>query len=141
MNAVRSNYPAARMRGFTLIEVMVVVVILGLLAALVAPNIIGNVDKAAAARAKQDIRSIETALKLYRMENFRYPTTDEGLAALVRPEEGGPFLDKVPNDPWDTPYQYRYPGTQAEIDVFTLGADSQDGGEGVNADLGNWNLD
>ncbi len=128
------------MRGFTLIEVMVVVVILGLLAALVAPNIIGNVDKAAAARAKQDIRSIETALKLYRMENFRYPTTDEGLAALVSPETGGPFLDKVYTDPWDTPYQYRYPGTQAEFDVFTLGADSQEGGEGVNADLGNWNI-
>ena len=141
MNAVRSNCPAPRMQGFTLIEIMVVVVILGLLAALVAPNIIGNVDKAAVARAKQDIRSVETALKLYRMENFRYPNTDEGLAALVSPETGGPFLDKVPNDPWEMPYQYRYPGTEAEFDVFTLGADRQEGGDGVNADMGNWNLD
>ncbi len=141
MNAVRANRPVPRMQGFTLIEIMVVVVILGLLAALVAPNIIGNVDKAAVARAKQDIRSVETALKLYRMENFRYPNTDEGLAALLDPENGGPFLDKVPNDPWDTPYQYRYPGTEGEFDVFTLGADRQAGGDGVNADMGNWNLD
>jgi general secretion pathway protein G len=141
MNAVRLNRPAPRMQGFTLIEIMVVVVILGLLAALVAPNIIGNVDKAAVARAKQDIRSVETALKLYRMENFRYPNTDEGLAALISPEQGGPFLDKVPNDPWETPYQYRYPGTEGEFDVFTLGADRQAGGDGVNTDMGNWNLD
>lgn len=137
MSAISSNQ-----RGFTLIEIMVVVVILGLLAAIVAPNIIGNIDKAATSRAKQDIRQIETALKLYRMENFKYPSSDEGLAALVTPGESGQsFLDKVPTDPWDNVYQYRNPGQQGEFDVFSLGADGQEGGEGINADLGNWNLD
>ena len=137
MSAISSNQ-----RGFTLIEIMVVVVILGLLAAIVAPNIIGNIDKAATSRAKQDIRQIETALKLYRMENFKYPSSDEGLAALVTPGESGQsFLDRVPTDPWDNVYQYRNPGQQGEFDVFSLGADGQEGGEGINADLGNWNLD
>ena len=138
MDAIRSNQ-----RGFTLIEIMVVVVILGLLAALVAPNIIGNIDKAAISRAKQDIRQIETALKLYRMEHFKYPSSDEGLAALVAPDQatGQSFLDKMPTDPWDNVYQYRHPGQQGEFDIFSLGADGQEGGEGINADLGNWNLD
>jgi len=134
-------------RGFTLIEIMVVVVIIGLLAAIVAPNLIGNIDKAAVTRAKGDIRSIETALNLYRLDNFRYPTTDQGLQALVtNPGEvtarnWKPYLNSVPSDPWSNTYQYLYPGQQREFDVFSYGADGQEGGEDINADIGNWNLD
>ncbi len=134
-------------RGFTLIEIMVVVVIIGLLAAIVAPNLIGNIDKAAVTRAKGDIRSIETALNLYRLDNFRYPTTDQGLQALVtNPGEvtarnWKPYLNSVPSDPWSNTYQYLYPGQQREFDVFSYGADGQEGGEDLNADIGNWNLD
>ncbi|MCZ6475072.1 MAG: type II secretion system major pseudopilin GspG [Gammaproteobacteria bacterium] len=134
-------------RGFTLIEIMVVVVIIGLLAAIVAPNLIGNIDKAAVTRAKGDIRSIETALNLYRLDNFRYPTTDQGLQALVtNPGEATarnwkPYLNSVPSDPWSNTYQYLYPGQQREFDVFSYGADGQEGGEDINADIGNWNLD
>ena len=134
-------------RGFTLIEIMVVVVIIGLLAAIVAPNLIGNIDKAAVTRAKGDIRSIETALDLYRLDNFRYPTTDQGLQALVtNPGEATarnwkPYLRSVPSDPWSNTYQYLYPGQQREFDVFSYGADGQEGGEDINADIGNWNLD
>ena len=136
-------------RGFTLIEMMVVVVIIGLLAAIVAPNLIGNIDTAAINRAKQDIRGIETALNLYRLDNFTYPTTDLGLQALVtHPGEQyapnwkqGGYLRSLPSDPWNNPYQYRYPGERGEFDVWTYGADGQEGGEGVNADIGNWNLD
>ena len=135
-------------RGFTLIEVMVVVVIIGLLAAIVAPNLIGNIDKAAVTRAQGDIRSIETALNLYRLDNFRYPTTDQGLQALVtNPGEAAapnwkPYLNSVPSDPWSNTYQYRSPGQQRpDFDIFSYGADSQEGGEEINADIGNWNLD
>lgn len=134
-------------RGFTLIEIMVVVVIIGLLAAIVAPNLIGNIDKAAVTRAKGDIRSIETALNLYRLDNFRYPTTDEGLQALVtNPGEATarnwkPYLNSVPSDPWSNTYQYLYPGQQREFDVFSYGADGQEGGQDINADIGNWTLD
>ena len=134
-------------RGFTLIEIMVVVVIIGLLAAIVAPNLIGNIDKAAVTRAKGDIRSIETALNLYRLDNFRYPTTDQGLQALVtNPGEATarnwkPYLNSVPSDPWSNTYQYLYPGQQREFDVFSYGADGQEGGEDIDADIGNWNLD
>ncbi len=134
-------------RGFTLIEIMVVVVIIGLLAAIVAPNLIGNIDKAAVTRTKGDIRSIETALNLYRLDNFRYPTTDQGLQALVtNPGEATarnwkPYLNSVPSDPWSNTYQYLYPGQQREFDVFSYGADGQEGGEDIDADIGNWNLD
>lgn len=134
-------------RGFTLIEIMVVVVIIGLLAAIVAPNLIGNIDKAAVTRAKGDIRSIETALNLYRLDNFRYPTTDQGLQALVtNPGEATarnwkPYLNSVPSDPWSNTYQYLYPGQQREFDVFSYGADGQEGGQDIDADIGNWNLD
>lgn len=136
-------------RGFTLIEIMVVVVIIGLLAAIVAPNLIGNIDTAAINRAKQDIRSIETALNLYRLDNFRYPSTEDGLQALVEnPGESaapnwkpGGYLRRVPVDPWNNEYQYAHPGQQGEFDVFSLGADGEPGGEGVDADIGNWDLD
>ncbi len=141
--------PAAAQRGFTLIEIMVVVVIIGLLAAIVAPNLIGNIDRAAVNRAKQDIRGIETALNLYRLDNFRYPSSDLGLEALVtNPGEAnapnwkpGGYLRSVPTDPWKNPYQYRYPGQNGEFDVWSYGADGQEGGEGVDADIGNWNIE
>jgi general secretion pathway protein G len=138
-----------REAGFTLIEIMVVVVILGILAALVAPNVISRIDDAQINRAKQDIRAVESALHLYRLDNFKYPTTDQGLDALVtqpadpsiRNWRQGGYLDKLPVDPWGAPYQYLYPGQNGEFDVFTLGADQQPGGEGINSDIGNWNID
>ncbi|HEY8520636.1 MAG TPA: type II secretion system major pseudopilin GspG [Gammaproteobacteria bacterium] len=135
-----------RQGGFTLIEIMVVVVIIGLLAAIVAPNLIGNVDTAQINRAKQDIRQIETALNLYRLDNFRYPTTVEGLQALVENpgENVAPnwkqYLTRLPIDPWNNPYQYQNPGRHGEFDVFSYGADGREGGEGINADIGNWDL-
>lgn len=140
---------SSREGGFTLIEIMVVVVILGILAALVAPNVISRIDDAQINRAKQDIRAVESALHLYRMDNSRYPTTDQGLEALVnqpsdpsiRNWRAGGYLPKIPKDPWGRPYQYLQPGQYGEFDVFTLGADEQPGGEGINGDIGNWNID
>lgn len=133
-------------RGFTLIEIMVVVVILGLLAAIVAPNVMRRIDDAQIAKVKQDLRSYETALNLYRMDNFRYPTTDQGLSALVaRPgearnwREGGYLSGGLRQDPWGNDYRYQSPGSHGEFDIYTLGADNQEGGEGINADIGNWN--
>jgi general secretion pathway protein G len=146
MSETKATRRAAQ-RGFTLLEIMVVVVIIGLLAAIVAPNFIGQIDTAAINRAKQDIRGIETALNLYRLDNFRYPSTQEGLEALVTNpgESSAPNwkqqLRRVPVDPWNRPYLYLYPGQQGEYDVFSYGADGQEGGEGINADIGNWNLD
>jgi len=140
---------ASRARGFTLIEIMVVVVILGILAALVAPNVIRRIDDAQIAKAKQDIRSYETALNLFRLDNFKYPTTDQGLGALVsRPgdtsirnwREGG-YISGMRKDPWGNDYHYQSPGQHGEYDLFTLGADNQEGGEGINADIGNWNVE
>lgn len=146
MRATRATWAAER--GFTLIEIMVVVVIIGLLAAIVAPNLIGNIDQAAVNRARQDIRSIETALNLYRLDNFKYPSSDDGLEALVmNPGESaapnwktGGYLRQVPVDPWNNRYQYLYPGQRGEFDIFSLGADGEQGGEGVDADIGNWDL-
>jgi general secretion pathway protein G len=139
---------AASQKGFTLLEIMVVVVIIGLLAAIVAPKLMGNVDKAAVNRSKQDIRSIETALNLYRLDNFKYPTTEQGLEALVKnPGETvapnwktGGYLQRMPVDPWNNPYHYLSPGQHGEIDIFTYGADGREGGDGVDADIGNWDL-
>ena len=136
-----------RQRGFTLLEVMVVVVILGILAALVVPKIISRPDEARVMAAKQDIASLMQALKLYRLDNQRYPSTEQGLAALVTRPTSGPaannwksYLDKMPLDPWGKPYQYLNPGLKGEIDVFSLGADGQPGGTGVEADIGSWSL-
>ena len=134
-------------KGFTLLEIMVVVVIIGLLAAIVVPNFIGNIDTAQVNRAKQDVRGVDTALNLYRLDNFKYPSTEDGLEALViNPgEEAAPnwkqYLRRVPTDPWNKPYQYLNPGQRSEFDVFTYGADGQEGGEGINSDIGNWDLD
>jgi len=146
-SAVRAGPGGLRQGGFTLIEIMVVVVILGILAAIVAPNVINRIDDASINRAKQDIRGIESALKLYYMDNSRYPTTDQGLEALTtRPNDPslrnwrGPYLDKLPRDPWNNTYRYLYPGRNGEFDVFTYGADNQPGGEGINAEIGNWSV-
>ena len=124
------------------------IVIIGLLAAIVAPNLIGNIDTAAITRARGDIRSIETALNLYRLDNFRYPTTDQGLQALVTnpgvafAPNWKPYLSGLPSDPWSNTYQYRSPGQQrSDFDLFSYGADGQEGGTEINADIGNWNLD
>ncbi len=136
-------------QGFTLIEVMVVVVILGILAALVVPKIMGRPDEARVTKAQQDIRAIEAALKLYKLDNYVYPTTDQSLEALVNlpavepiPKQwkAGGYLDRLPMDPWQHEYLYLSPGLHGEIDIFSLGADGQEGGDGVNADLGNWML-
>ena len=138
-----------RSRGFTLIEIMVVVIIIGLLAAVVVPQFLGRVDDARIAKAKQDIQATETALTLFKLDNFRYPTTEQGLNALVQkpadPEirnyPAGGYLKRLNKDPWGRDYQYAFPGSQGEYDLFTFGADGQSGGEGANADIGNWNLD
>ena len=136
--------------GFTLIEIMVVVVIIGLLAAFILPNVMGNVEKAQIAKVKGDIQGLETALTMYKLDNYKYPSTDLGLLALVqRPNdptvrnwrEGG-YIKRISKDPWGNPYQYVFPGTHGqEYDLYSWGADSQEGGEGKNADIGNWNIE
>lgn len=136
-------------RGFTLIEIMVVVVIMGILAALVVPKLTGRTDDARIIAAKQDIATIMQGLKLYKLDNQRYPTTEQGLQALVTKPVIGPvangwktggYLDKLPRDPWGNLYQYLSPGIKGEIDVFSLGADGQVGGAGNDADIGSWEL-
>ncbi len=138
------------MRGFTLIEIMVVVIIIGLLAAVVVPEVMGNVDKARVTKTKQDIQTIETALTMYKLDNFTYPTTEEGLKALVqKPDDPnvqnwrpGGYLQHLNKDGWGRNYQYQAPGTHGtDYDLFSLGADGQPGGDGQNADIGNWNQD
>jgi general secretion pathway protein G len=148
--SVRAQPSRRRPRGFTLIEIMVVVVIIGLLAAAILPQLMGNVDQARIAKAKQDIQAIETALTMFRLDNSRYPTTDQGLRALVqqptdpaiRNWRPGGSVKKASKDPWENDYQYIYPGTHGtEYDLFSLGADGQLGGEGIDADIGNWNAE
>lgn len=137
-----------KQKGFTLIELMVVLVILGVLAALIVPKVMDRPDEARVMAARQDIAAIGQALKLYRLDNMRYPTTEQGLQALVaKPTlqpvptnwKSGGYLEKLPNDPWGAPYQYLHPGRNGEMDIYSLGADSQPGGEGNDADIGNWN--
>lgn len=135
--------------GFTLIEIMIVVVILGILAAIVVPKILDRPDQARVTAAKTDIATIMQQLKLYRLDNATYPSTDQGLTALtVKPTTNpvppnwrtGGYLERLPNDPWGRPYQYLNPGLKGEIDVYSLGADGQPGGEGAAADIGSWSL-
>ena len=136
-----------RETGFTLIEIMVVLVIIGLLAALIVPSIMDKPDEARQIKAMQDIRTLESALKFYRLDNYRYPTQDQGLKALrEKPQDArkwkGPYVESLPADPWDEPYRYRIPGRNGrQVDIFTLGLDNQEGGEGPDADIGNWSLD
>ena len=123
-------------QGFTLIEVMVVVVILGILAAIIAPKVMDRPDTARLVKAKTDIRAIESALNLYKLDNFNYPSSDEGLEALI-PK----YIQHMTNDPWGNPYLYLSPGLHGDMDVYTLGADGIQGGTGINADIGNWGVE
>jgi len=141
--SVSSRRPA----GFTLIELMVVIAILAVLASLIVPKVVNRPDEARAVAARQDISTLMQALNMYRLDNRRYPTTEQGLRALVEkpasapvPGNWKPYLERLPNDPWGTPYQYLNPGLHSEIDVMSFGADGRPGGEGVDADIGSWNL-
>lgn len=134
-------------RGFTLIEIMVVVVIIGILGALVVPKLLGRTGESRVTAAKVDIKTLQGALNLYKLDNQRYPTTEQGLQALVTKPTSGPaangwkaggYIDKLPNDPWGNPYQYLSPGIHGEVDVFSYGADGQPGGAGEDADVGSW---
>ena len=132
-------------KGFTLIELMVVLVIIGVLAALIVPNVLDRADDARVMAAKTDVNNLMQALKLYKLDNQRLPTSEQGLQALIAKPANGPippnwkpYLDKLPNDPWGRPYQYLNPGIKGETDVMSLGADGQAGGEGKNADIGSW---
>lgn len=137
-------------KGFTLIEILVVVLILGILGAFVIPQFMDQPDKARVVAAKSDIQSIVSALKMYKLDNGAYPSTEQGLQALVKKPESGEiprnwksngYLERLQKDPWKNDYQYLNPGLHGEIDVFSYGADSQPGGDGVNADIGTWNID
>jgi general secretion pathway protein G len=139
----------ARPRGFTLIEIMVVIVILGVLAALLVPRVLDRPDEARVVAAKSDVAAIMQALKLYRLDNQRYPTAEQGLAALVTRPATDPvppnwkpngYLEKLRDDPWGRPYQFLNPGLKGEVDVFSLGADGKRGGTGADADVGSWDL-
>ena len=139
----------SRQSGFTLIEVMVVVVILGILAAIVVPRVMDRPDAARITKARQDIRAIESALNLYKLDNYSYPSTDQGVEALVTKPAGlpeapnwkrGGYIDRIPKDPWGREYQYLNPGVHGEFDLYSNGADGEADGEGYNADVGNWNL-
>ena len=147
MEAMQSNRLARlrALRGFTLIELMVVLVIIGVLAALIVPNVLDRADDARATAARTDVNNLMQALKLYKLDNQRYPTGEQGLQALIAkpgtapvPANWRPYLEKLPNDPWGRPYQYLNPGVKGEIDVMSFGADGQPGGEGKNADVGSW---
>ena len=134
-----------RSRGFTLIEIMVVLVIIGVLAALIVPNVLERADDARVTAAHTDISNLMQSLKLYKLDNQRYPSADQGLDALVHkpttnpvPPNWKPYVEKLPNDPWGRPYMYLNPGVKGEIDVFSYGADGEPGGEGKNADIGSW---
>jgi general secretion pathway protein G len=140
----------SRQRGFTLIEIMVVVVILGILASVVVPRIMDNPDKARVAKARHDIQALESALDVYRLDNYVYPTTDQGLEALVTQPTSAPeapnwkqggYIKKLRKDPWGNAYLYLSPGEHGDVDIWSLGADGAPGGEGVYADIGSWDLD
>lgn len=135
----------ALQKGFTLIELMVVLVIIGVLAALIVPNVLDRADDARVTAAKTDIGNLVQALKLYKLDNQRFPSAEQGLQALLaKPTSGNvpanwrPYVEKLPNDPWGRPYVYMNPGVKAEVDVLSFGADGQSGGEGNNADIGSW---
>ncbi len=134
-----------RAAGFTLIELLVVLVIIGVLAALIVPNVLDRTDDARVSAARTDVNSLMQALKLYKLDNQRFPSAEQGLDSLVRKPTVGtvpinwkPYLDKLPTDPWGRPYQYLNPGVKGEVDIFSFGSDGVAGGEGKNADIGSW---
>lgn len=141
----RGSVRTRTQKGFTLIELMVVVVIIGVLAAVILPNVIGRDDDARVTVAKTDVNNIMQALKLYKLDNQAYPTSEQGLQALTTRPTVGPapanwkgYIEKLPNDPWGKPYQYLNPGIKGDVDVMSFGADGVSGGEGKNADIGSW---
>ncbi len=144
-STIACEHNVRKQKGFTLIELMVVLVIIGVLAALIVPNVLDRADDARVSAAKTDVSNLMQSLKLYKLDNLRFPSSDQGLNALVSKPTSGPapanwrpYLDKLPNDPWGNPYQYLNPGIKGEVDVMSLGADGQVGGEGKNADIGSW---
>ncbi len=135
-------------KGFTLIEMLVVVVILGILASIVVPRVMGKPDEARITKAQQDIRGLETALNLYKLDNFGYPSTEQGLEALISRPNGQPaapnwnsggYIDRLSKDPWGRDYQFLSPGVHGDIDIYSLGKDGQLDGAGIDSDIGNWN--
>lgn len=144
-SANRMTGSANRSTGFTLIELLVVLVIIGVLAALIVPNVLSRADDARVTAARTDVNNLMQALKLYKLDNQRYPTAEQGLESLVRRPSAAPvpgnwrsYIEKLPNDPWGLPYQFANPGVKGEIDVYSLGADGRAGGEGNDADVGSW---
>ena len=128
--------------GFTLIEIMVVVVIIGMLVTLILPKVLDRQDQAAQIKAMADIHSLSSALKLYKLDNFKYPTTSDGLNSLISSESNSKgYIERLPKDPWGNDYQYQHPGQHMEFDVWSFGADGQSGGNDLNQDIGNWNSD
>jgi general secretion pathway protein G len=141
------HYRKTAQGGFSLVEILVVLVIMGLLISVVAPTVLNRADEARVQKVHADFKAIETALKIYRLDNYVYPTTEQGLEALVEPStldpeprnfKAGGYLAEVPLDPWGRPYLYLSPGENGEVDLYSLGADGLSGGEGQNADIGNW---
>ena len=144
-----ANHPTRSVRGFTLIELMIAVVIIGILAAIIAPNVIGRLNDAKVSAAKQDVATLVQTLTMYKLDNSRFPSGDQGLKALVEKPAIAPlpnnwrtggYLPRLPNDPWGNPYQFANPGLRGDIDVYSFGADGKTGGEGEGADIGSWNL-
>lgn len=146
---MNKNFPPrqARSRGFTLLEILIVVAIIAILASVVVPKIIGRVDEAQISKVKTDVAALESALDLYRLDNFQYPSTDQGMDALVSKPSGDPeprnwkaggYIKRLEKDPWGNDYQYLNPGEHGEVDIFSMGEDGQVGGEGLATDVGNW---